>query len=425
MAVSIPREVFTLGAVQFDASRLANLEGQLLAKREAKQKAEDEAFDKYFSEKQKIYQEKGVRPIDQKSFLDRVQKWRDFSIANKSEIAKNPLIRSQADNLYAEAFNFAQNSSRAEDKLKPYDAMLLDKDKRREMNIEMVMESVDKHKKALDDPDRQDIETNDAWFNPPIYDFNKDFREAAQGQQKAFLRKIPGSTDYQLGKLKVEIGYLPNSIKQIATDFATSVAANPQKLDYWKRQADKAMPAGEVVRLNELLKPYFPNLEVRSDNPIALAMAKAIEKAESVRDVEMATDEELEQKRAMERSAARATQEEQVQGNAFDEIDFQGMVRGAQLATDFTGTIPTKGENLPQSVRSALSSIGYNIGSQKEVEIKMKDGKVIEIRAKGNSPVSRNTMMNAQLKFSTEPLKGQQMTFGQPTKTKAKKGELD
>jgi hypothetical protein len=30
-------------------------------------------------------------------------------------------------------------------------------------------------------------------------------------------------------------------------------------------------------------------------------------------------------------------------------------------------------------------------------------------------------MMNAQLKFSTEPLKGQQMTFGQPTKTKSTK----
>ena len=155
-------------------------------------------------------------------------------------------------------------------------------------------------------------------------------------------------------------------------------------------------------------------------------MAKAIEKAESVRDVVLATDEELAQKRAMERSAARAApQEEQVQGNAFDEIYFENMVKGVQFAQDFTGTIPTKGDKLPQSVKSTLSAIGYNIDSEDDVEVKVKDGQVIEIKAKGNSPVSRNTMMNAQLKFSTEPLKGQQMTFGQPTKTKVKKGELD
>jgi hypothetical protein len=299
----IPREVFTLGAVQLDTSRLANLEGQLLAKREAKQKAEDEAFDKYFSEKQKIYQEKGVRPIDQKGFLDRVQKWKDFSIANKSQIAKNPLIRSQADNLYMEAFNWAQNSSQATDKLKPYEAMLLDRNKRREMNTEMVMDSIDKHNKSLDDPDRQEIKTNDAWFKPPEYDFNKAFKEAAQGQEKSFLGKIPGSTDYQLGKLKIEEGYSPDAIKQIATDFARSVADNPANLDYWQRQADKDMPAGEVVRLNELLKPYFPDLKVSVDNPIALAMAKAIERA-SVKRIDLETDAALANQRAMARKAS-------------------------------------------------------------------------------------------------------------------------
>ena len=44
MAVSIPREIFTLGAVQFSTQPLAQLQGQLLAKKAAK----EEALNKYF-----------------------------------------------------------------------------------------------------------------------------------------------------------------------------------------------------------------------------------------------------------------------------------------------------------------------------------------------------------------------------------------
>ena len=45
------------------------------------------------------------------------------------------------------------------------------------------------------------------------------------------------------------------------------------------------MGAEELVRLNAKLKPYFPNLQIDADHPLALAMAEAIERAESIKDV--------------------------------------------------------------------------------------------------------------------------------------------
>lgn len=422
MAVSIPREVFTLGAVQFDTSRLANLEGQILAKREAKRQAEQEAIDKYLMDLGGKLTPTGVRTDDLPGFEARRKAWTDFSMNNKSEIKSNPLVRAQADKLYNDALSYIQASKNEEEKAKAAKNMLVDPSKRNQLNTRALIEDISLHDRPLDDPDRKSIDYNAAWYRDPSFDFIKEFSEAAKGQPKSFLRVIPESQNKILGTVSTEEGWTPKSINAIADNFVRSVRDNPDKYEYYVRRAKTLSPA-DLADLNKEL--VGTGMIADDDDPLAVAYADVLRQARSAIDVVQKPDTELQQKRAMERSAARAAQEEKVQGNAFDEIDFENMVKGVQFAQDFTGTIPTKGDKLPQSVKSALSAIGYNIDSEDDVEVKMKDGQVIEIKAKGNSPVSRNTMMNAQLKFSTEPLKGQQMTFGQPTKTKVKKGELD
>lgn len=71
MAVSIPREIYTLGAVQISTQPLAQLQGQLLAKKAAK----EEALNKYFYDLQGKINTAGVRQVDAVGIDQDIKKW--------------------------------------------------------------------------------------------------------------------------------------------------------------------------------------------------------------------------------------------------------------------------------------------------------------------------------------------------------------
>ena len=122
-----------------------------------------------------------------------------------------------------------------------------------------------------------------------------------------------------------------------------------------------------------------------------------------------------------------------VEGNALDEItNIVGTKKGVVVkdgvanlnGVPYTGKLVMLGNEIPQSVRSPLKSINYTFGDTEQVDVNMVDGKIESIQALGRtvgskqparrkSLVSRSTMENAQLKFSTEPQRGPQMQFGQ------------
>jgi len=77
----IPREVFTLGAVQFNTQPLARLQGELMAKKAAK----EEAVDKYLLELQNKIPKDQVRAIDRNLFQQKVKNWIETGIAAKGK----------------------------------------------------------------------------------------------------------------------------------------------------------------------------------------------------------------------------------------------------------------------------------------------------------------------------------------------------
>ena len=200
----IPREIYTLGAVQFNTQQLANLKGQLLAKREAKRLAEDDAINKYLNEQAGKLTPAGVRKIDLQDFEDKRQKWMLFSIQNKDRIRKEPLLKMEADRLYNEALATAQESKKAEEEKGDAIRLVSNPANRKAMNTERVFQDIALHDLALSDPRRKKIDYNAAWYRNPEFDFDKEFQESAKGQQKAFLRKIPGTQDVQLGTIQTE-----------------------------------------------------------------------------------------------------------------------------------------------------------------------------------------------------------------------------
>ncbi len=88
MAVSIPREIYTLGAVKLDTTPLARLQGQL----QAKKAAQEEALDKYLFDLQGKLPKDQVRAIDRNPFQQKVQNW----------ISKGTALRKQKDKFGAQ-----------------------------------------------------------------------------------------------------------------------------------------------------------------------------------------------------------------------------------------------------------------------------------------------------------------------------------
>lgn len=430
----IPKEIYTLGAVRFNTQPLAQLQGQLLAKREAKRAAEDDAINKYLTDQAGKLTPTGVRAIDLPGFEKRRKDWMQFSILNKDKIKKDPLTRMEADRLYNDALAWQQQSKDATGERTPAIDLIRNPNTRNQLNFERVAADITLHDLSLDDPNRKKIDYNASWYKAPSFDFNKEFKVAAEGQQKAFLRKIPGTLDTQLGTIQTEEGFLPESIKQIARNFARSVIEDPNKLDYYERKS-KSASADELIKLNAILKPYFPKLEVALDQPEALAMAEAIERAQSIKDVVPREDKAYSSRLISSRQQGFGYGYPfgvGIEGNALDEItNVVGVKKGVVVkdgvaninGVPYSGKIVMLGNEIPESVRSPLKSIGYKFSDAEQVDVNMVDGKIESIQALGRtssgvpakrkSVVSRSMMENAQLKFNTEPQKGPQMQFGQ------------
>jgi len=118
MAVSIPREIYTLGAVQFNTQPLAQLQGQLLAKKAAK----EEALNKYFTDLQGKINTAGVRTQDLQSqyggINQDIEKWKQDWLANKDAISKGGMAQQEHLSKYQEILRkIDQSKGRAKTEL--------------------------------------------------------------------------------------------------------------------------------------------------------------------------------------------------------------------------------------------------------------------------------------------------------------------
>jgi len=118
----IPREVYTLGAVRFDARPIAQLQGQLLAKKAAK----EEALDKYFQDLKMKINPAGMRTQDVPGFNQKLTNWISSGIANKSAIAKGGLAQQEHLLKYQELLNDVEQSKQVGNLQKDLDVKRLE-----------------------------------------------------------------------------------------------------------------------------------------------------------------------------------------------------------------------------------------------------------------------------------------------------------
>lgn len=299
MAVTLPSNIYTLGAVQFNTQPLATLEGNILAKREARRQAEQDAITKYVDSSTQRVTPAGVRVGDLPEYFKQVDEWKKMG---QSLTPNDKEGRLAFDQKGQKILGFIEASKAEQKKAEPLVATLADPVKSREVNVKRAMDALHQHDLPLNDPNRKSLDYSESYFNPPVYDFDKDYKEVFSSFKPSKLETIKNSTDPKTGKLKIREGLTDDAIKQGAENFVFKVKNNPTSLDFYERLSDN-MDAKEMANLAPYVHKYFPDLQVDADHPLAIAAGLAIKQAE-VKTIRDEDDAELAHRRGLERAYA-------------------------------------------------------------------------------------------------------------------------
>ncbi len=214
----------------------------------------------------------------QPGIIDKINEWKEWSIKNKSEIAKGGTERMNSDMM-------VQNILRDIQKAKDADKFLLELGKAKfegkydpdddDINV------LDKASKSIYDQQhyKEDGVSPYSWgdlsTNVPDYDINKAFETGAKGMK--------GGKTYDEGKGRRDpqtgLEWIPYTekfsdaqIPQIAKNVASEYNTNKSAKKYWDTQFKK-LSEDDYKKLNATYKQYFPQETIKLPNGQVLDMS--------------------------------------------------------------------------------------------------------------------------------------------------------
>ena len=423
----VPRELYTLGAVRFDTQPLAKLQGELMAKKAAK----EEALDKWIFDLQGKIPSGQVRAIDREPFQQKVAQWIKEGIAAKGKPGAQQSILEGFQGLLADA-----NESKAagERQQKIAEIRLQNPDKVDEEDLPII----DRMSKSIYDPlfykkpeIRQPFTLEDFSANIPTWDVGKrkQFIDFAISGVKP-VGKINEKSTYDPTAMQTVTTYdevfTPKQIQDV-TQKAIAILSDRSGLKTYKnilKEGEQQVPSDQFISLAkayELVKPGDV-----MNTPLKAAQAEIALNMIGAKETKRLTTPNVSGRIVASRAGGGGVGGGQIQvtGNAFDEItNIKGIKKGVDVqdgiallnSKPYNGKVVVLGEELPLSVVAPLKSAGLKIAQKDKVDVVFENGKVISIKPIGKSAVSKTMMENAQLKYSTEPQKGPQMIFGRPS----------
>lgn len=269
----IPREIYTLGAVQFDTRQLANLQGQLMAKKAAK----DEAVEKYLFDLQGKIPAGQVRAIDRSAFQQKVAEWTKAGIEAKGKTGAQQQILAGFQDLLADA-----NESKAAGERQQKIAELKLQDKIDEDDFPII----DSMSKSIYDPSfykkpdiRQPYTIEDFSANIPSWDIGKrkqfiDF--AVSGVKPAGKANVQSSYDkpsFTTTTTYEEI-FTPRQIQDVSQK-AIAVLSDKQGLKTYKdilKEGEQQVPSDQFIQLAKAYELVTPGDIM--DTPLKVAKAE-------------------------------------------------------------------------------------------------------------------------------------------------------
>ena len=281
MALQLPN-IYTLGQVQVSSQPLAQLQGQLLAKKQAR----EEALDKYFEVKTKELTKKGIADNDVSGYEARLKKLQNYWTENKADISKGGMSQRNFEYMVDDLKDYTGRSvSKKEELGKVYQLRI--KGDISDDDIPLI----GKIEAPLDDPSRlkpngvayglgdfsavvtlPDTQKQAAYWNAVSQDFKpkvREFEKDAKGNIK-YAPTMPGSFT-KVAKYTERYG--DDQIKAMAeraADFA-STDKSFRKL-YNNLLSNPTDP--KFVELKAAYDQYFPGDIM--DRPEELAKADAV-----------------------------------------------------------------------------------------------------------------------------------------------------
>lgn len=272
MAIQIPETLYTGGNVRFDSSPSTNLFLRLQQQRQAQETAKKEALNQYFTDAIKQVNPAGIREVHlrgpQGGILDDIEKWKQWSIQNKNEIAKGGAARMESDMMVSEiARKIQQAKKRDQTFLEIGKSQFEGKFDPDEDDLKIV----DKMSRSIYDPEsyKQDRVSeygySDLSPNLPQYDPLKGFESFTKGMKtgKTF-DEGKGRRDPQTGLewIPYTEKFAEPQIKQIALNAAGEYESNRVAKRYWDNQF-KSITEPELAELNKTFKRYFGSVPIK------------------------------------------------------------------------------------------------------------------------------------------------------------------
>lgn len=272
MALINPDTLYTGGAVRFDSSPSTNLFLRLQQQRQAQETAKKEALNQYFTDAIKQVNPAGIREVHlrgpQGGILDDIEKWKQWSIQNKNEIAKGGAARMESDMMVSEiARKIQQAKKRDQTFLEIGKSQFEGKFDPDEDDLKIV----DKMSRSIYDPEsyKQDRVSEygygDLSPNLPQYDPLKGFESFTKGMKtgKTF-DEGKGRRDPQTGLewIPYTEKFAEPQIKQIALNAAGEYESNRVAKRYWDNQF-KSITEPELAELNKTFKRYFGSVPIK------------------------------------------------------------------------------------------------------------------------------------------------------------------
>ena len=436
--VPISPQAYSAEAVVFDTRPLAALQQKLAAKKAAK----DEALDKYFLDLKNKINPAGMRTQDLPEWNKELENWISNGVMNRKEIAKGGMAQQEYllkyQNLLSKVeqskqmgkFQSDLESKKQEGKIDEDDFPLLDS-----IRLSIYNPQHYKNTETLTPYSMGDFSENiPTWDIGKSKQFYVDFaRAGAKPAEKINEKTIYNPNTRSYTTTYEEVYSLPQ-LTEMAIKGGAAITSDKSGYKTHKKileEGERQIPSERFIDYAKAYSKIAPNDIM--DTPEKAAAAGIVLNNSGVIDRKTETDIKREPPQIGGFGFGYGYPfGVGIEGNALDEItNVVGVKKGVVVkdgvaninGVPYSGKIVMLGNQIPESVRSPLKSIGYKFSDTEQVDVNMVDGKIESIQALGRtssgvpakrkSVVSRSMMENAQLKFSTEPQKGPQMQFGQ------------
>ena len=426
--VPISPQAYSAEAVIFDTRPIMALQQKLAAKKAAK----DEALDKYFLDLKNKINPAGMRTQDLPEWNKELGDWISNGVINRKEIAKGGMAQQEYlikyQNLLSKVeqskqmgkFQSDLESKKQEGKIDEDDFPLLD-------SIRLSIYNPQHYKNA---ETLTPYSMGDFSENIPTWDIGKskqfyvDFARAGAKPAERINEKTTYNPNTRSYTTTYEEIYSLPQLTEMAVKGGAAITSDRSGYKTHKKileEGESQIPSERFIDYAKAYSKIAPNDIM--DTPEKVAAAGIVLNNSGV--IDRKTEKDIKREPPQRGGFGFGYGYPfgvGIEGNAFDELTgIAGIRKGVKikdgLATlnniPYNGKIVMLGEEVPESVRAPLRSIGYEFYDDDKVDVNIVNGKVETIKPIGKSAASRSMMENAQLKFSTEPQKGPQMQFGQ------------